>query len=75
MVVDLSEILKLNSKTSYTSYAHYFHNLGLKKYRLGLQGLINMQFFKKTKKFHADKLRTSSKLVKNFNLAFNNGAE
>ena len=75
MVVGLSENLILILKTSYTSNAHYYHDVGLKKYHLGLQGLINVQYFKKTKKLHAEKSRTLSKLVKHFNLAMKNGTE
>ena len=69
MVVGLSEILKLNSKTSYTSYAHYFHNVGLKKYELNLQLMKKEQLSKKIS------LGISPKLVEYFNLAMKNGKE
>jgi len=49
MVVGLSEILRLNSKTSYTRYAHYYHNFGMKKYELNLQLMKKEQLSKKNK--------------------------
>jgi hypothetical protein len=67
MVVGLSEILRLNSKTSYTSYAHYFHNVGLKKYELNLQLMKKEQLSKKNKS------QISPKLVEYFNLSMKNG--
>ena len=73
MVVGLSEILRLNSKTSYKSFAHYHHNLGLKKYELLLQLMKKEQLSKKNKRIHAKNSRTSPKLVEYFNLAMKNG--
>jgi hypothetical protein len=67
MVVGLSEILRLNSKTSYTRYAHYYHNVGLKKYELNLQLMKKEQISKKNKS------RISPKLVEYFNLSMKNG--